>query len=716
MVWSPWPPCVTRRLQAMALSPLARAVALQGFSEQRCDSPTGISRHPHPIVPYSFESTNLSSNVTAPWTVRLAMDNWWCPDPPGTINPAKLTSCPPTASEALTAHEAAHQRVPSTAPTTTISRSIAPPLPRISSDWDPDHDIVVRGNLGHQDIRKEFEDSHVAKRRPAGARARRTSHHGYFRRQTDGRASLRVPVDLGARADATVLIDRATASIYDVYLLRVDISKNENFFRRHQIVFNTEAKTYTLLTREGRVGLQGVGKQEMEETDLKPVVARFRKIFRNNTGLAWNRRYESPFIPSWHFMFVELDYRGTVACPKEVPNYAMIDARITEEVRDLMELMLYGGSMRKHNGGESPSTSRPWPPFSAPYEQVSPWSIFLAFKILERIWKYLESVRPIHWKAILRASSLYRSRIPFCAGHDRPPVISSYHAIFLELKFLHSLHPRQEIANMLAEVHRRGSLQLNAHKALAQPLYQAYSSLRHGFRRLTDASTLEFRELKYYLENSCHHTHYRILELQDIYRVFVKANLPNPYCDWIKAKQGHDACGEERLLLWHGTPLDSLLGILDLGLQIRRQGASFTGTMFGNGIYLADVSSKSAGYCKHELWGGEAVILLCEADIGARRIRSLTSISDGHEAIEKSDGQQRCIEGVGRVRPSKWKKVGWEMGGLPFTGDEMVLMPDTAVPYSDTFSEGSLAFHEYVVYNPSHVLIRYLFRVKVKNT
>lgn len=63
--------------------------------------------------------------------------------------------------------------------------------------------------------------------------------------------------------------------------------------------------------------------------------------------------------------------------------------------------------------------------------------------------------------------------------------------------------------------------------------------------------------------------------------------------------------------------------------------------MFGNGIYLADVSSKSAGYCKHELWGGEAVILLCEANIGARRIRSLTTISDGHEAIEKSGGRQR---------------------------------------------------------------------------
>jgi poly [ADP-ribose] polymerase len=488
----------------------------------------------------------------------------------------------------------------------------------------------------------------------------------------------------------------------------------------------------------------------MESTDLMPVAARFRKIFREKTGLVWDRRYESPFIRDGTFMFVELDYCGAVARPRELPNYAMVDAKVKEEVRDLMEVMLYGGSVRKRNGSENPGTSRSWSAFGAPYEQLSRWTIFLASKTLERIWKHLESGRPIHWKAILRTSSRYRSQIPFCAEHDRVPVISSYHAIFLELKFLHSLWPRQETASMLAEIHRRGSLQFNAYKALAQPLYQAYSSLRHGFRHLTDTSTREFRELKDYLEKSCHHTHYRTLELQGIYRVFIKASLPNTYRDWIEAKQGHDTCGEMRLLLWHGTPLDSLLGILDLGLQIRRRGASWTGTMFGNGIYLADTSSKSAGYCRHQLWDGEAVLLLCEADVGAQRIRSQKSIYNGHDVIEKSGGRHRCIQGLGRVGPMKWKDVGWEMGGLPRTGGGMVLMvyslkpfpplsffhifaygfeslrefvtnscvtsqPDTTVPYSDTYSGGSLAFNEYVVYDPSHVLIRYLFRVKIKN-
>src|SRR5436309_1759553 len=141
-------------------------------------------------------------------SVRLGMDNGWRPDPPGTINPVKLsrgagaapdtfeafdTSCAPTPSDTQTAPEAAPQSVPSAAPNPTIPR-LTVPLPRISSDWDPEHDIVARGNLRRQDIRKEFEDIHVAKRRPAATRARHTSHHGHFRSQTEDGARIRVSV------------------------------------------------------------------------------------------------------------------------------------------------------------------------------------------------------------------------------------------------------------------------------------------------------------------------------------------------------------------------------------------------------------------------------------------------------------------------------------------------------------------------------------------
>lgn len=44
----------------------------------------------------------------------------------------------------------------------------------------------------------------------------------------------------------------------------------------------------------------------------------------------------------------------------------------------------------------------------------------------------------------------------------------------------------------------------------------------------------------------------------------------------------------------------------------------------------------------------------------------------------------------------------------------VISQPDTTVPYGNTYSGGSLGFNEYVLYDASHVLIRYLFRVKVR--
>src|SRR5262249_29854918 len=124
---------------------------------------------------------------------------------------------------------------PTTPTTPTIPPVNAPPLPRISSDWDPKQDIFVREYSRHQDVRREFEALYIPERRPTAARMRRTSHHGFFRGQTEDRTKLRVRVDPGAGPDDTVLIDGATTSIYDCYLLRADIMKNVNIFRRFQV-------------------------------------------------------------------------------------------------------------------------------------------------------------------------------------------------------------------------------------------------------------------------------------------------------------------------------------------------------------------------------------------------------------------------------------------------------------------------------------------------
>jgi len=617
-------------------------------------------------------------------------------DPPGTINPAKLSTLATSTTSAPCV--VGNEKGPDVITWAPKASEVLPSLhlARISTDWDPDHEGALRNKLNQHATWREFEQSHgrsESRLRPSSRARERgfASHSGYFQRQATGVLSpeLAVPVDPDADPGSVVVADRAGKTIFDCYLLRANITKNINLFHRHQIVFHQASKIYTLWSREGRVGQRTRGCLLAEAGDLKRLERTFFTIFKERTGVLWKRRYERLLSSPNLYTFVELDYRRRASASALLSrgvaerNYDAVEshANMHDDVRELMETILCGppastteqagAREEQHQDQQLGDNTSAGSDYTVPYEYLGPWACFLGFKMLQSIHQCLESGRPIRWKTILTISSWYRSQIPFntrTTAHDRLPVISTYHAIFIELKFLYQLWPQPQVLSLLNDVYTRGTLQLRVHKMLIHPMYHAYSSLRHGFRRMSDSSTDEFRELKNYLIKSCHSLHRLKFELRDIYRVFIKANLPNPYKDWIEGKQqqgNHDPCGEERLLLWHGTPIDSLMGILDLGLQIRRKGFTWSGTLFGNGIYLADASSKSANFSRYQAWNGEAVLLLCEADVGKERIRSTHMMENGHDIVSSSGGKTRCIEGCGMHGPKKWKTITWEMSGAP---------------------------------------------------
>lgn len=55
-------------------------------------------------------------------------------------------------------------------------------------------------------------------------------------------------------------------------------------------------------------------------------------------------------------------------------------------------------------------------------------------------------------------------------------------------------------------------------------------------------------------------------------------------------------CGN-KMLLWHGSRITNVAGILGAGLKVAPPEAPVTGYMFGKGVYFADSASKSANYC-----------------------------------------------------------------------------------------------------------------------
>jgi len=78
--------------------------------------------------------------------------------------------------------------------------------------------------------------------------------------------------------------------------------------------------------------------------------------------------------------------------------------------------------------------------------------------------------------------------------------------------------------------------------------------------------------------------------------------------------------------------------------------------MFGKGIYLADISSKSANYCGAELSGGTGLLLLAEAELGEPMYESIYA---NYDAPNDAKGVGAVATfGIGMTTPLAWKDAG----------------------------------------------------------
>lgn len=120
-------------------------------------------------------------------------------------------------------------------------------------------------------------------------------------------------------------------------------------------------------------------------------------------------------------------------------------------------------------------------------------------------------------------------------------------------------------------------------------------------------------------------------------------------------------------MIWGDTETDFVCertdgGILSQGLRIAPPEAPVSGYMFGKGIYLADMSSKSANYCASYDSGGTALLLLCEAELG-NPMHQLTDASYTAGEDARNQGMYSTW-GMGERGPKKWKDAGCVNGAL----------------------------------------------------
>jgi poly [ADP-ribose] polymerase len=274
-----------------------------------------------------------------------------------------------------------------------------------------------------------------------------------------------------------------------------------------------------------------------------------------------------------------------------------------------------------------------------PLGKLSKGTIARGFQALKDLSVLIDNNDATSRDEVERLSNQYFSIIPHAFGRNRPPVIRDINLLKKEIELLESLSDMKETAAMLKD-------QLKD-KSDVNKLDKQFQGLGMNEMSPLDHKSREFVEIDEYLNNSKGKTHNVSYKVQEIFRIERQGEFER----FDKSK--YSKIASNRRLLWHGSRVTNYGGILGQGLRIAPPEAPATGYMFGKGIYLADMSSKSANYCASYNSGGTALLLLCEAELG-NPMHELTdaSYTAGEDAIKKG---MYSTFGMGQTGPSKWK-------------------------------------------------------------
>ncbi|KAK4547868.1 hypothetical protein LTR36_010587 [Oleoguttula mirabilis] len=509
-------------------------------------------------------------------------------------------------------------------------------------------------------------------------------------------SKLQVPVDEGCPlATYRVYIDPASNIIYDASLNQTNASNNNNKFYRIQLLQspNGDFKTWT---RWGRVGERGQS-AVLGRGSLDDAILQYEKKFKDKAGLKWDDRGEDP--KAGKYVFVERSYLpddeeapAAAGAPRERRSHSPPKCTLAPPVRSLMELIF------NQQYFEATMVSMNYDSNKLPLGKLSKATITRGFQALKNLAAVMndptqaaqyDMPAPV---ATEHLSNLYYSLIPHAFGRNRPPVIHTNELLKRELELLENLG-ELKAADEILKAGGDDVEEIHSLDARFQGL---------GMQEMTPvpAKSAEFTEISQYLLKTCGQTHSVSYEVKDVFRIERQGELAR------FEKSPYATIESDRRLLWHGSRATNFGGILSQGLRIAPPEAPVNGYMFGKGVYLADMSSKSANYCCSYDSGGEALLLLCEAELGnPMQVLKDASYEAGEDA--KEQGLYSTF-GKGITGPKGWKDAACVHPSLKGAS-----MPDTTKPPGPTGADASLKYNEFICYDVAQVRLRYLLRVRM---
>ncbi|KAJ5743016.1 hypothetical protein N7533_010118 [Penicillium manginii] len=242
-----------------------------------------------------------------------------------------------------------------------------------------------------------------------------------------------------------------------------------------------------------------------------------------------------------------------------------------------------------------------------------------------------------------------------------------------------------------------------------QILNRAYRGLGLASMTPVKAGTAEYKALANFLSSSVSPRHSFSVEPVNIFRI----EREGEYERFERYQKAHSTLVGDRRLLFHGSSAVNWIGILSQGLRTNAQTRVTTESPI-NGIYFADVSSKSASYCRHMPGDPGSCMLLCEVEVGKK-----PQVCDvAPPGVIKAMHKQGHISylAAGKTDYNKWcdaeavhpSLAGVQMPDTPSGRSNSKIDPKSVL----TFSSGRWNHNEWVVYDPAQIRQRYFFQFR----
>lgn len=280
--------------------------------------------------------------------------------------------------------------------------------------------------------------------------------------------------------------------------------------------------------------------------------------------------------------------------------------------------------------------------------------------------------------SILHASNVFYTMIPHSFGFKAPPAIDTAEQIAAKMVMLETLSNIRVAMRVISTRNGVGPTMNHVDRM--------YKNIGCSIDHLSDASP-ERQMLENYIMSTQGNRSMNVLEIYKCSRQAEFRDMGN------------------RTLLFHGSRLSNWAGILRQGLRVAPVDVPTSGSMFGNGVYFADMSDTAAGYCRPNKSSGNVLIMaLCEVSLG--RVHVVKNAD--YKACGARPGDTDSTMGLGRVGPRH--------------GNQRKMSDGTVVPLGPPRLNSEMANHksgflldsnEYIVYDEAQIRMRYLAKIKV---